>query len=310
MVTRRGLLQAGAALAATSLLGRAEAFMPSSATRLTILHTNDVHSHLDPPTAGDFKGFGGAEARASFIKMARMKYPNLLLLDAGDMFQGTPYYNLYSGEVELRAMTTQRYDAGTIGNHEFDSGVDKLGEVVGKHAGFPLLNCNYDFSDTAMKGKTQESLIIDRDGLRIGLLGIGIKLDGLVSSRYIGGTKYLDPIANAARVAKVLRNDERCDFVIALSHINLLGRTENPTGEPGDRDLIREVPEIDLVIGGHNHYLLERPESVWRGRDHGMGYVAQAGWAGTHMGFVQFDVYGRGQKELSSARPVPLDPRG
>ncbi|MBI1292273.1 bifunctional metallophosphatase/5'-nucleotidase [bacterium] len=311
MVNRRQFLKAGVALAATAALpSAASAFVPSSAQRLTILHTNDVHSHLEPPTSGKYAGFGGVEARSSFIKLARMKHRNVLLLDAGDMFQGTPYYNIFGGEAELRAMSAQGYDAGTIGNHEFDSGVDKLAEVVKKHAAFPLLNCNYDFTNTSMKGLTRESLVLDRDGLRIGLLGLGIKLDGLVSARLVGDVRYNDPIANASRVAKMLRNDEKCDFIIALSHINILSRTEATNGEPGDRDLIREVPEIDLVLGGHNHYLLDRPEGFYRGGDNRMGYVAQTGWAGTHMGFLQFDLYGRGAKELVMSRPVLMDGMG
>lgn len=296
---RREFLRHSMMAAGALSLGGAQALAekPASALRLTLLHTNDVHSHLDPMPGGEFAGLGGASQRLAMINRLRAKHRNVLLLDAGDMFQGTQYFNLFKGEADVRAMSAAGYDAGTIGNHEFDAGIERLAEVTREHTNFPLLNCNYDFRNTPMKGHTREHLVIEKEGLRIGLLGVGIKLDGLVFPGYYGETIYRDPIADADRVAKHLRNEENCDFIICLSHINLF-RRRDASDEPGDRDLIAEVPEIDVVIGGHNHLMIE-PEAFWRRG--GTGYVTQAGWGGTHLGFLQFDVYGREKKELAAA---------
>ncbi len=298
-------MRLGLATAGYLTLGGMEALAqkPEMATRLTILHTNDVHSHLDPMDSGKYLGWGGAEQRAALIKQIRAREKNVLLLDAGDMFQGTPYFNLFEGEAEAVAMNTIKYDAGTIGNHEFDLGIDRLAEVIRNHFEFPLLNCNYDFSNTPMNGLTREYIIIDKEGLKIGVFGLGIKLDGLVFPGYFAATLYRDPIAEAKRVAEHLRNEENCDFIICLSHINLYEkRRENQ--EPGDRDLIREVPEIDVVLGGHNHVYLAEPDRYYR--KNSLGYVGQTGWAGTHLGYMQFDVYEREKREVSGWSNLPV----
>lgn len=315
-MNRRNFLKGSAAAVAggATLLGAcrlpgastapAVAPVPASALRLTILHTNDMHSHLEPADSGRFAGYGGAPARATLVRQWREREKNLLLLDSGDVFQGTPYFNIYEGEPDILAMNMMGYVASTVGNHEFDAGIERMAAMF-RLAQFPFLCANYDFTDTPVAGLTKESMVIERDGLRIGLFGLGIKLAGLVLPRWYGETKYLDPVANAQRVAKQLRHDEKCDFIICLSHINL----EEKGGEeftPGDRTLIREVPEIDLILGGHNHNLLPHPEVSWRGRDNTMGYVAQAGWAGTHVGCLQFDIYGRDQRELSYTRNLAV----
>lgn len=275
---------------------------PAMATRLTILHTNDVHSHLDPAESGDYAGMGGAPARARLIEQYRRREKSVLLLDAGDMFQGTPYFNIFRGEPELKAMSAVRYDAGTIGNHEFDAGIDRLAEVVRDHAKFPLLNGNYDFSDTPMAGLTRETLVLERDGVRIGLFGLGIRLEGLVLKGSYGDTRYRTPMPEARRLARQLRTDEKCDLVICLSHLNILNAEKDR--EPGDRDLIAEVPEIDVILGGHNHFHLTTPEARWR-RDAPMGFIGQAGWAGTHIGVMQFDLFDGKRRELANASMAP-----
>ena len=273
---------------------------PASALRLTIVHTNDVHSHLEPKSEGEFAGLGGAPARSAVIERLRGENEHVLLLDAGDTIQGPPYFNLFQGEPEMRAMSAQGYVASTIGNHEFDPGMERLADVIRDYANFPFLNSNYDFRNTPMEGLTRESLLIERAGMKIGLFGLGIKLEGLVSGRLFGETRYLDPIASARRAARRLRHEEGADFIVCLSHINILTRDQrHEDAEPGDRDLIREVPEIDVILGGHNHVLLARPEVT--PRPGGPGYVNQAGWAGTHLGILHFDVYGRDKKELAGA---------
>lgn len=305
-MNRRQFLRAGAGLmASTALAGDLYAMVakPTSALRLLILHTNDTHSHLDPMEKGEFAGMGGVSARAMLLReiRGRSRRENILLFDAGDILQGTPYFNLFQGEPEIKAMNALRYDAATLGNHEFDAGIDRLAELVRDHARFPFLNCNYDLSDTPLQGHVRESMIIDRDGARVGVLGLGIKLEGLVFPGYYGNLRYRDPIADAQRVARQLKEDEKCDFVIALSHLNIESRLEHGR-EPGDRDIIREVPEINLVIGGHNHWLLREPEV--RHRKEGAGYVAQAGWAGTHLGFLRFDLYDQKRVALAPSANI------
>jgi 5'-nucleotidase len=306
MMRRRDfLLTTAAAGAGAALLGAAEPApaKPASALRLTILHTNDVHSHLEPMERGQFAGIGGAPARASFVAAQRRAHANVLLLDAGDILQGTPYFNLFHGEPEIAAMNAMGYDAAAIGNHEFDAGIERLGELARDHMKFPFLCANYDFTGTPMEGLARDSMVIERDGLRIGLLGLGIRLDGLVLPRLYTGTRYLDPIEAARRAAVHLREEEKADFIICLSHLSLgsARRAAGTNNDPGDRDLIHAVPQIDLILGGHNHFLLPTPEVHWRGGDHAPGYIAQAGWAGTHMGVLQFDIHARGQVELARA---------
>jgi len=301
MIDRRRFLKSGLTLAAGAACSwpfDLLAAKPESALRLTILHTNDVHSHLEPMKSGDYAGLGGASARASLISRVREQEKHVLLLDAGDVFQGTPYFNIFKGEPEARAMSAMRFDAGTIGNHEFDAGIERLAEVIRTHMNFPILNCNYGINGTPLEGATREHLVIEKEGLRIGLLGLGIRLEGLVFPGYYGDLRYRDPIADAKRVATHLREEEKCDFIICLSHLNLYARrVGDAASQPGDRDLIREVPEIDLVIGGHNHIYLERPDVYYRKES--TGFIAQAGWAGTHMGRLSFDIFGRSKREVA-----------
>lgn len=300
-LTRRNFLAAGA----LTVGGLAAGFptmlpaRPASALRLVILHTNDVHSHLEPMNRGANKGLGGAPARSAFIQRMRAENRHVLLLDGGDILQGTPYFNLYGGEAEFLAMNHVKYDAGTIGNHEFDNGVEHLAMLIRDHAKFPMLKCNYGMDGTPLEGLTREYKVVEKEGLRIGLLGLGIRLEGLVSPTHFGDVRYYDPVEHASRVAKHLRNEENCDFIICLSHINLMARHERGhITEPGDRDVIAEVPEIDVVVGGHNHVFMHHPEVRWRGTRRNPGYVLQAGWGGTHIGVSHFDIYGRGQREL------------
>jgi 5'-nucleotidase len=303
---RRTFLKTGAAAfaaACTPALWASPAPRPASALRLTLLHTNDVHSWLDPFDSGEFSGLGGASARSAFIRRMRAEHEHVLFLDSGDMFQGTPYFNYFEGEPELRAMSEMGCLAGTIGNHEFDAGIERLAEVTRAHASFPLLNSNYDFTDTPMAGVARDWMVHEVDGLRIGLFGLGIKLEGLVLKSTYGETRYRDPLADARRVARFLRLEQACDFIICLSHISL-GRRRSADDEPRDLDIITGVPEIDVVLGGHNHTLMQEPRVVMRGDS--PGWVLQSGWAGTHIGVLQVDVYGAGRRQLARAATSPV----
>src|SRR5574337_85196 len=188
--------------------------------KIVILHTNDVHSHIDPFPDNDpkYPGLGGVERRASLINQIRAKEKNVILLDAGDIFQGTPYFNMYNGEPEIRLMSQMKYDATAIGNHDFDGGMENLAKQL-NNSTFPMLCANYDFTGTAMEGKTVPYTIIEKEGVRVGIFGLGIEMAGLVDSRLYGKTQYLDPIVKAAETTHLLRNEKNCDVVICLSHL-------------------------------------------------------------------------------------------
>lgn len=222
-----------------------------------IFHTNDMHSRVEafPQEFQDtlLAGKGGLVRRATFIKQQRKLHPDLLLLDCGDFSQGTPYYNMFKGEVEIQLMNEMHYDAGTIGNHEFDFGLDNMARLF-KQANYPIVCANYDVKGTVLEGLVKEYVIIHRDGLKIGVFGLGAQLEGLVASECYGDVKFKDPVSEAQRVADLLKEKEKCDLVICLSH---LGWKEEPYS---DISLIENTRNIDLVLGGHSHSFFEAPE--------------------------------------------------
>ena len=255
--------------------------------KLTILHTNDVHSRVDPFPMDDrkFPGMGGAAKRAKLVQKIRQEEKQVLLLDAGDIFQGTPYFNFYGGELEFKLMSSMKYDACTIGNHDFDGGIDGLKKQL-IHANFPMLVSNYDFKDTVMNGKTKPYQVFQKGGLRVGVLGVGIQLLGLVPSNMFGDTQYLDPIENANKYAKILKYDEKCDYVICLSHLGL--KYDEPEKKVSDVKLAAASENIDLIIGGHTHTFLEEPLTL-KNRVGENILVNQVGWAGIVLG--RLDIY-------------------
>lgn len=251
--------------------------------KLTILHTNDVHSRIEPfPTDHKrYPGMGGAAARASIIKDIRAKEELVLLLDAGDMFQGTPYFNFFNGELEFKLMSEMGYDAATIGNHDFDAGMDSLYQQL-ENANFPLLNCNYDFRDTIMEGQTAPYKIFKKGKLNIGVFGVGIELDGLVPSKLYGKTKYLNPVNIANETAKFLKKEMKCDYVVVLSHLGF----EYDHNKVSDKVLASNSSNIDLILGGHTHTFLDQP--VWQRNVEGeLVMINQVGWAGLILGKIE-----------------------
>ena len=254
--------------------------------KLTILHTNDVHSRVDPFPMDDkkFPGMGGAAKRAQLVQQIRKEEEQVLLLDAGDIFQGTPYFNFYGGELEFKLMSSMKYDACTIGNHDFDGGIDGLDKQL-THASFPMLVSNYDFKDTVMNGKSKPYQVFQKGGLRVGVLGVGIELLGLVPPNLIGDTQYLDPIENANKYAKILKYDEKCDYVICLSHLGL--KYEKDT-KVSDVKLAVASENIDMILGGHTHTFLDEPLTL-KNRVGKNVLVNQVGWAGIVLG--RLDIY-------------------
>jgi len=298
MNNRRDFLKQGFALGAGSLLlGWPELLMAKNdLVKLTILHTNDVHSHIDPFPDNDpkYPGLGGAARRAALIKKIRATESNVLLLDAGDIYQGTYYFNKYGGELELKLMSEMGYDASAIGNHDFDNGIDGLVSKL-PFAKFPLLCANYDFSNTDLKGKTEAYKIFERGGLKIGVFGLGIELEGLVDKKNYGDTVYLDPVAKAAEMAIRLKQDEKCDVIVCLSHLGFK-YNENKIS---DMTLAKQSRYIDVIIGGHTHTFLDKP-LILSNRDGKEVCVAQVGWAGIKLGVINLYVQkGKGKKIVS-----------
>ncbi len=263
-------------------------------TSITILHTNDVHSRLDPfPMDGSRNaGRGGVARRMTLIRQIRQQQANTLLFDAGDIFQGTPYFNLYKGEPEILAMNQLGYDAGTLGNHDFDGGIDNMVTQFGK-ATFPMLIANYDFKNTVMDGRTMPYKVFRKDGVRIGVFGLGIRPDGLIPKDAYRETKYLDPLEIGIDVATRLRRDEKCDFVICLSHLGF--KYNGPT--VSDNVLAAQSRNIDLIIGGHTHTFLDAPV-VLTNLDGQPVWVNQVGFAGINLGRIDL-TFERGKATVS-----------
>lgn len=289
MYNRRKFIAQSAMAAGSLLLGaqhvQAAGITAGSARRLTILHTNDTHSRLDPfPMDGSRnEGRGGVAARAALIDHVRREEAQVLLLDAGDIFQGTPYFNIYKGEPEIKAMRAMGYDAVTIGNHDFDGGIENLATQIRSHGRFETIVSNYDFSGTPMEPVAVPYKIFRKGGIKVGVLGVGIELNGLVPQNLYGATRYLDPVQKANETAALLRR-ENCDLVICLSH---LGYRYN-SNKVSDQVLAKETENIDLIIGGHTHTFLEQPEKV-RNKAGSDVVINQVGWAGLQLGRLDYD---------------------
>lgn len=218
---------------------------------LEVLHTNDTHSCIMPlnPNLADtaVAGRGGFLRRVAMIKEERAKNPDLLLIDSGDFSQGSPFYTMFKGDVEVGLMNLMGYDAATIGNHEFDFGLENMARIF-KMAKFPVVCANYDFTGTCVEGLVKPYVIIKRNGLKIGLFGLSPQLEGLVDLSKCKGVTYLDPIEVGNRVAAELKHDKKCDVVICVSHLGWLR-----PDEMGDQKLLASSKDIDLVLGGHSH---------------------------------------------------------
>ena len=228
--------------------------------QLVILHTNDTHScvqSLSKNLADTlFAGRGGYLRRIAMLEEERAKYPDLLLFDSGDFSQGSPYYNLYGGEVEVGLMNRMHYDAATIGNHEFDFGLENMARIF-KMADFPIVCSNYDFAGTPVQGLVKRYVIIKRNGLKIGVFGLGPKLEGLVSDYNCEGVRFLDPVIVAQEMADLLRGEKKCDIVICLSHLGW-----DKVNTLTDGQMMSKTKGIDLVLGGHSHTFLKELQYV------------------------------------------------
>jgi 5'-nucleotidase len=250
--------------------------------KITILHTNDTHSHIEPINGGDDDGKGGVARRAALIKRVRAENPNTILLDCGDIFQGTPYFNFYGGELEIKLMSMMGYDAATIGNHDFDAGIEGLYKQL-PNANFDFVISNYDFSNTIMDGHTKPYKVMVKDGVRIGMFGLGIKLDGLVAPKMYKETQYQDPLMVAQDMVIALREKEKCNIVICISHLGY----KYGSSKISDISLAQQTSGIDLIIGGHTHTFLDQPDLVTNAAGE-TTMVNQVGCYGINVGRIDF----------------------
>ena len=297
MYSRRNFIRYAALGSGAAALGfmPKELFASGEFIRLSVVHTNDLHCHFDPfpETDAEYAGRGGMVRLASIIERYRAENPNVLLLDAGDMFQGTPYFNYFKGELILKVMTKMGYDAGTIGNHEFDNSLAEMKSAL-QFAGFPFVSSNYDFSETLLAGHINDHLIVNKGGLKIGIYGLGIELDGLVNKQNFGETRYLDPLKTALNIEKKLKQEHSCNLVICLSHLGLAYEH----AKISDQTIAPQTRYTDLIVGGHTHSFLDKPLVL----NNAVGkpiLINQAGWAALGAGKIDY-VFDRKRKRIST----------
>ena len=316
MINRRrflkGSLITGAALAVPSSLGSpklwsvlAEPLLDVAADEvlITILHTNDTHSQIDPVSESDktWAGRGGVARRATLVKRIRKESPNTLMVDAGDVFQGTPYFNFYKGEVEYKSMSLIGYDVVTLGNHDFDNGVDALAAAM-KFANFEFVSTNYDVRGTVLEARVKPYAVRTLAGIKVGLFGLGISPDNLITPNNFQGVKYMDPVQMARGVVRLLREQEKCQLVVGMSHLGYYANPRN--NEIGDSQVAAQVSGIDFIASGHTHTFMEKPVLTKNpeGKD---TIIFQVGKSGIYVGRIDFKMK-EGKVVASAGRLLDL----
>ena len=287
-MNRRNFIKQTSAVAALATIGgfTLPAFTSEKKKHITILHTNDTHSHIEPFEASHYRhaNKGGVARRANLVEQIRAENENILLLDAGDIFQGTPYFNYFGGELEFKLMSMLKYDVATLGNHDFDNSIDGFHKQL-PHAKFDFVSANYDFSNTILDGIVKPYKTIVKDGIKIGIFGLGVELEGLVDKKMYKETVYNDPTEISQDMSRILKEEENCDLVICLSHLGYYYKA-NPT-KISDLNLAKTSKNIDLIIGGHTHTFLPKPTIVRNLDDENM-LVNQVGAYGVNLGRVDF----------------------
>ena len=299
---RRDFIQKTAASSAFLGLGglSLSSFKTLDTKHLTILHTNDVHSYIDPfpPNHPKNPNMGGVARRAALIESIRKENSNVLLLDAGDIFQGTPYFNYYGGELEFKLMSMMKYDLATIGNHDFDNGIEGLYKQL-PNANFEFVSANYDFKNTVMDGHVKPYKIFNKGGIKVGVFGLGVGLDGLVDKKNYKETIYNDPVSVSQDMARILKQEQKCDLVICLSHIGYKYKDE--PDKICDTKLATLTKDIDLIIGGHTHTFLDKP-TILKNSEGKEVLVNQVGCYGVNLGRIDF--YFDNSTKLSSGKSI------
>ena len=297
MKRRNFIKKTSASLALASLGGLTFKSCETKPKHITILHTNDTHSQIEPfdPNHHKFANKGGVARRASLIQKVRNENPNTLLLDAGDIFQGTPYFNYFGGEIEFKLMSLLKYDAATMGNHDFDNSIEGFHHQL-PNANFNFVCANYDFKNTILNTLVKPYKIFFKDGVKIGVFGLGIELHNLVSPELFKETTYLDPIEITKDITRELKENENCDLIICLSH---LGYHYKNTQKVSDLKLAAATKDIDLIIGGHTHTFLPKPTLV-KNVNNETVIVNQVGAYGVNLGRIDFYFDNQSNKEISN----------
>ena len=247
--------------------------------KLVILHTNDTHSQVEPTDKSTLKtaDMGGYARRMGVIKKIRADEKNVLLFDAGDFSQGTPYFNFFNGRVEVDAMNRMKYDAVTLGNHEFDNGIDTLGTIL-KNASFQVLSSNYQIEKTPLAELVKPYLILKKFGLKIAVITANIEPKGLIIENNYKGLLYVDALKTANQLSEFLKREKHCDLVICLSHLGILP----------DIEMARSSTYLDVIIGGHSHSLLENVSE--KNREGKSVIIAQMGKSGLYLGKIELEL--------------------
>ncbi|QQR97566.1 MAG: metallophosphatase [Sphingobacteriales bacterium] len=268
---------------------------------ISILHTNDVHSRIEPfpETDKKYPGMGGAAMRSTYINQIRTTAKNTLLLDAGDIFQGTPYFNFFNGSVEIELMNAMGYDCATIGNHDFDGGIENLKQQI-KKANFPFVNCNYDFSKSILNNVVHKHIIIHKGKLKIGITGCGVELNGLVPEKLCEGVVYNDPVLAVQHEVDILKNNKKCDLIIVLSHLGYEYKNEKIS----DIKLAQQTENIDIIIGGHSHTFLDEAKTI-KNKTQKDVLINQVGWAGLYLGKIDIK-FEKKTKKISSKSHIVI----
>ena len=297
MKRRKFIKQTTASLALAGVGGLTFKSCETKPKHITILHTNDTHSQIEPfdPNHHKFANKGGVARRASLIQKVRNENPNTLLLDAGDIFQGTPYFNYFGGEIEFKLMSLLKYDAATMGNHDFDNSIEGFHHQL-PNANFDFVCANYDFKNTILNTLVKPYKIFFKDGIKIGVFGLGIELHNLVSPELFKETNYLDPIEITKDITRELKENENCDLIICLSH---LGYHYKNTQKVSDLKLAAATKDIDLIIGGHTHTFLPKPTLV-KNINNETVLVNQVGAYGVNLGRIDFYFDKQDNKEISN----------
>ena len=261
-------------------------FTSKKTKKITILHTNDMHSHIDPFPIDHPRnpGMGGVARRANAIQKIRQEEENVLLLDAGDIFQGTPYFNYFGGEIEFKLMSMMKYDLATIGNHDFDNGIDGLYNQL-PNASFSFVNANYDLKNTILDGHIKPYKIFNKNGIKVGIFGLGVELEGLVDKRNYKEAVYNNPVEITQDMTRILKHEQKCDLVICLSHLGY--QYKNEPDKISDTKLATLTKDIDLIIGGHTHTFLDKP-TILKNTDGKDVIVNQVGCYGLNLGRIDF----------------------
>ena len=253
--------------------------------KLVILHTNDTHSQVEPTEKSNLKtaDMGGYARRMGVIEKIRSEEKNVLLFDAGDFSQGTPYFNFFNGRVEIDALNRMQYDAGTLGNHEFDNGIDTLAVIL-KNARFPLISSNYEVDNTPIKNQIQPYLILKKFGLKIGIMALNVDPKSLIIESNYRGLVYRDPIEKAQELSAFLKNKKKCDLVICLSHLG----SDSTSVDVNDFTVAHQTKHIDIILGGHSHSLLENVKT--NNANGKKVIISQMGKSGLYLGRIDLEL--------------------